>query len=286
MALEKLWPALGFILRYISGEWVVTAGYISQLKSGDIIERINGKKFEEFYQEKRKYINASSDREARVKFLFRAFLFPEKFTLEIAGGKKIEINRKTQKFPRPERKTSGRWIRKGAIAYIKIPDFESSDSEKDALEFVKKFSKANVLIVDVRGNGGGNTPGELVDTLQDRPYRFWAESTPISFALFKTYQELFKLFKKHLPKDYKTAMEMFSEFFGDSHLLWTPSYKKPERTIFKGKLIILADRACVSVCEDFVVPFKDNGRAEIIGEVTMGSSGQPYIYLKTVFPWQ
>ncbi|MCK4385609.1 MAG: peptidase S41, partial [candidate division Zixibacteria bacterium] len=30
--------------------------------------------------------------------------------------------------------------------------------------------------------------------------------------------------------------------------------------------------------EDFVVPFKDNGRAIIIGEPTGGSTGQPYMY--------
>jgi len=49
-------------------------------------------------------------------------------------------------------------------------------------------------------------------------------------------------------------------------------------TIYKGKLIILTDRRCASACEDFVVPFKDNHRAIIIGEETAGSTGQPYIY--------
>ena len=36
------------------------------------------------------------------------------------------------------------------------------------------------------------------------------------------------------------------------------------------------DRFSCSACEDFVMPFKDNGRATIIGETTEGSSGQPY----------
>lgn len=30
-----------------------------------------------------------------------------------------------------------------------------------------------------------------------------------------------------------------------------------------------------SACEDFLIPFKDNHRALIIGETTSGSTGQP-----------
>ncbi len=32
-----------------------------------------------------------------------------------------------------------------------------------------------------------------------------------------------------------------------------------------------------SACEDFVMPFKDNGRAVLVGGSTAGSSGQPYV---------
>ena len=30
-------------------------------------------------------------------------------------------------------------------------------------------------------------------------------------------------------------------------------------------------------CEDFTMPFKDNHRAQIIGQATSGSTGQPYV---------
>src|SRR5262249_3951265 len=40
--------------------------------------------------------------------------------------------------------------------------------------------------------------------------------------------------------------------------------------------ILLVDRFTCSASEDFVMPFKQNGRAEIVGEATEGSSGQPY----------
>ncbi len=269
---------LGFCLRYISGKWVITESYISELRRGDIIEKIDDIEFEEFYIKNKKYINASSDIEARLKFPFRVFLFPEKFTIETADGRKITIERKTQKFKRPERKTTGKWIKEGDVAFIKIPGFGSSEFEKKAIDYIKKFSRAKAIIVDVRGNGGGNTPGELIDALQDKPYRFWTESTPVNFSLFKAYQEILKMYGKQLPENYKTSLEMFSAFFGNSHLIWTPKFNKPEKSIYKGKLILLVDRACASACEDFVLPFKDNKKAIIIGERTMGSTGQPYVF--------
>jgi carboxyl-terminal processing protease len=34
----------------------------------------------------------------------------------------------------------------------------------------------------------------------------------------------------------------------------------------------------ISAAEDFAMPFKDNGRATLVGETTQGSTGQPYIY--------
>src|SRR5262249_9634165 len=45
---------------------------------------------------------------------------------------------------------------------------------------------------------------------------------------------------------------------------------------YAGRLFLLVDRFCGSACEDFMMPFKDTGRAVIIGETTQGSSGNPY----------
>jgi carboxyl-terminal processing protease len=45
---------------------------------------------------------------------------------------------------------------------------------------------------------------------------------------------------------------------------------------YQGQLVILADHATWSAWEDFIMPFKDNGRAILIGETTGGSTGQPY----------
>ncbi len=39
--------------------------------------------------------------------------------------------------------------------------------------------------------------------------------------------------------------------------------EKPE-AVYSGELVILTDGDCTSACEDFVMPFKDNGRAKIV----------------------
>jgi carboxyl-terminal processing protease len=55
-----------------------------------------------------------------------------------------------------------------------------------------------------------------------------------------------------------------------------PATVETADSLFNGRLAILIDAGCHSACEDFVMPFKDNGRAILIGESTAGSSGQPY----------
>ena len=58
-------------------------------------------------------------------------------------------------------------------------------------------------------------------------------------------------------------------------MAWPASEEKPD-SAYLGRLAILVDAGCHSACEDFAMPFKDNGRAALVGEPTAGSSGQPY----------
>jgi len=89
-----------------------------------------------------------------------------------------------------------------------------------------------------------------------KPYRWWTESTPQTLAVLK----------------YR------GEYADDTAMTWSGGTQQPDNPVFKGRLIILADSACGSACEDFLMPFKDNGRATVVGETTGGSTGQPFIY--------
>jgi C-terminal processing protease CtpA/Prc len=65
--------------------------------------------------------------------------------------------------------------------------------------------------------------------------------------------------------------------FGRPELLWRSSVDEPAAGAYQGRLALLVDGGCLSSCEDLVMPFKDNGRALVVGETTGGSSGQPYM---------
>jgi carboxyl-terminal processing protease len=66
--------------------------------------------------------------------------------------------------------------------------------------------------------------------------------------------------------------------FNRPDFLWRSGVQQPAPNAFDGKLALLVDAGCHSACEDFVMPFKDNGRAVLVGESTAGNTGQPYVF--------
>ena len=286
---KETWP-LGFLGLNLDGEWVVINSIIGGLKKGDVVLRINGESIDDYYEELSRYISASGERLRKDSFIWALPLFiPPQYSLGIKNDtgnvKEIQVDREKLRQENQEWKTEGRWIEENKIAYIKVPSFGGPRFENDAIELVKTFKAASALIVDVRGNGGGTTPSQLIDALMDRPYRGAAESTPLYISLFRFYIEavpkLLKDYKdeyKQEPPDSIKTLLVFQDYFKNAHLLWKSDYFKPKNTNYSGKLIVLADRYAASAAEDFVMPFKDNGRAIIIGEPTYGSTGQPYMY--------
>ena len=266
-ALVQQGGALPFVAQSVHGQWVVTESMSPDLKPGEVIESIDGRTFEQFVQDSSRLIAASTEAGRRHVLFARmpgfspyAHLFPEQFVLTLSAGRKVAIDRRAlQNAPLA---TEGRWLEPAKVAYIRIRTFMGPDFEKRALELAKEYRSAQVLIVDVRGNPGGNTPGELTSFLMDRPSRWWTESTPVVMPLFR----------------YK-ASKGNSEYqpFNRPELLWTSPVQQPAKDVFTGKLAILADAGCFSACEDFLMAFKDNHRALIVGETTGGSSGQPYM---------
>jgi carboxyl-terminal processing protease len=250
------WLYTGMSVRYVGGRWIVLDSQTEGVKRGDEIVAVDGRPVEEFFKERRRYIAASDERAARRKLFVNTHLFPERFTLTLDGGRKVTIDRRARPADEPEEKTEGRWLKQNEVAYIKIPSFGAPRFQEAALKFVREFAAARALIIDVRGNGGGNTPGELVRALMTKPYRRWTESTPQTLAVLK----------------YR------GDYAEDTMMSWSSGTSQPDNPVFKGRLVILADGACGSACEDFVMPFKDNGRGTVVGETTGGSTGQPFIY--------
>jgi carboxyl-terminal processing protease len=96
----------------------------------------------------------------------------------------------------------------------------------------------------------------------NQPYRWWAEIGP---------QEKDGLANPNRPDGDASA-----------HTFSPPARNldqtDPQADAFPGKLIILVDCATWSAAEDFVMPFKDNWRAVIVGQTSGGSTAQPYFH--------
>jgi carboxyl-terminal processing protease len=182
----------------------------------------------------------------------------------------------------PPLKAERRWLRRGQLAYVRIPSFTDPIHERRALQFVRTFQKAPALIVDVRGNRGGATPGRLIAALMDRPWRSWTESTVLRIGVVRAYSHLLEMAEKHqgtglfLDPEKLAPLATYRDW-DHAHVLFPPTSVPAEPGAYAGRLILLMDERCGSACEDFLVPFKDNRRATLIGTTSEGSTGQPYI---------
>jgi carboxyl-terminal processing protease len=267
MPLIQQGGALPFCAVKLKQGWVITASWTDGVKPGDVVEGIDGQSFDQFEKDRLRYVASSTEAHARRVLFARmpafapfAHLFPEEFVLTLAGGREVRIDRRNLQ-PAAPMQTEGRWLRPGKVAYIRIPSFFAPEFEKRAIELAHDYAKAPVLIVDVRGNEGGGTPEQLTNYLMDRPYRWWVESTPMVMPFFRLRAE-----------QGKDGYQPFKR----SSIEWPSTTQQPAKESFAGKLVLLVDAGCLSACEDFVMPFKDNQRALLVGETTGGSSGQPY----------
>lgn len=270
---------LGFDLAPLAdGTWIVRESDVPELHPGDAVTHLDGQPIEPFFQANRDVIFASSERAARWSFHQLRVLLPHRLRLVLEDGREVIIDRTT--LAPPAYYTAGRWIVPGQVAYINVPAFDRAELEERALAYVAEFQDADSLIVDLRGKGrGGATPGALLKRLMDRPYRSWSVSTPAVFGLYRAYGELLASpFAAQLNTSDRAALELAANF-RHSSLAWPATYESPGDDAYTGRLYLLVDATCVSATEDFIAPFKDNRRATIIGQTTLGSTGQPQIAL-------
>jgi carboxyl-terminal processing protease len=246
---------LGFYAEPVQGQWVVTRSDLPQLRLGDVIANIDGKPAEDFFQHNRQFLADSNERSERTDLFAQAYLFPQRFELTLADARKVNITRGGNgDQPGPGEQVNGHWLEPDHFGYIRIPSFSGGVTvESAAIAQLRKFRDSHGLVIDVRGNLGGD--GESYDlqlALMERPFRSWRES----------------LGRFNSPRGNQT--ELISEGGEERRDRGRGS------GIFTGPLVILIDGGCASSCENFVMPFKDNHRATLIGETTYGSYSDTY----------
>ena len=243
---------VGFIAYPLSGKWAVVRSRLESIKVGDQIVAIDGVPIEEFVARNRKYVSASSDRDAGLSFFDTPTIFPERFRVKLSDGRKVTIDRKTdKKTDEAPAKTEGRWLTQGSVAYVKVPSFHGIETQAQALDYFKQFHDAKAVILDVRGNPGLGVPSALQSALMDKPYRTWTESSSMKGGA--------------LLRNYSTGEPEHSQIMTGEAVV------RPADPIYTARLILLTDRGCSCACEDFVMPFKVSKRAELIGEATAGT---------------
>lgn len=258
---------LGFQLDRLDGEWVVTASAVTAVDIGDVVESIDGVLPDQWMAQAGPYMSAkrTGAREAQWQYFMPFFWNASESVLNVRGRDDRVRSVRYRPIPlhagRPGRPnhTEGRWLREGRIGYIRIPSFGDPHYEAQALAYVKQFASAPTLIFDIRTNDGGSTPDDLTAAIMDRPYRWWTETAP----------NIGHLRRRHAQNPHFTILP------DGSGACCEGEWQAPSTHAYQGQIIALTGRYAGSAAEDFLMPFKDTGRALLVGESTWGSTGQP-----------
>jgi hypothetical protein len=138
------------------------------------------------------------------------------------------------------------------------------------------------LIIDLRGNGGGNIAHELLPYLIDKPFKFWNKpaTTPNTRYSFLEHTDKGLYFNEvhtKLWNKYKNEEGRY-ELLGSIE-----EYIEPNAFTYKGKLFVLIDGNSFSGTSNISAVLKDLNRATFFGEETggciYGANGGDYINL-------
>ncbi len=210
------------------------------IKPGMILRTVNGRSVEELFAEIRAQFAGSSTERAMKGVLHGALLYggflgaSRTFGIEGFDGKVFAVPiihfgaRPSEELPT----LSARRLPSGN-GYIKFDGWKPPVDAQFRTELAKLMDTPG-LVVDLRGNGGGQT-----DVLLNISSIFFPKE--VSFGGFK--------------KRGGTVEEIFT--------------RKPDQT-YKGAVVILVDEDSASASEVFTVSMQESARARIIGRQTCG----------------
>jgi carboxyl-terminal processing protease len=237
--------SVGISLREAEGKTVIVAvepdsdAAHAGVQTGMILRTVNGKTVEELFDEIRSHFAGSSTERAMKSvmhsaLLYGGFLGPSRtFGIEGFDGKTFDVP-VTHFGARPSESPvlTARRLPSG-YGYIKFDGWKPPVDEQFKTELAKLIDTPG-LIIDLRGNGGGQT-----DVLLNIASIFFPKE--VSFGGFKKRGGNLERIVTH----------------------------NPER-IYKGAVAILVDEGSGSATEVFTVSMQEYARARIIGRQTCG----------------
>ena len=254
-----------FRIRPIDGRWTVIRSRTPGLFPGDDIVTVDGKPVAEWIAPVRGHIGQSGAAALDRLTWVPTFLLPKRFSLDLDDGRHVPVDL-GQPAIGPERgmilpSEVETFTRSDGLVVIRIPSFGDPRFEAAAVKAVQSLQASQPVLIDLRGNGGGNTPTDLLSAVMTRPYRGTMYVTPMTIAA----NDASESFDGTLP-----ALPHLMMRYG-------PDMTSPAAASWRGKIALLVDGGCGSACEDFVLRFKDGKRGVVLGEPTFGSTGQPYL---------
>lgn len=167
------------------------------------------------------------------------------------------------------------------IAYLGMRSFEGSLMEMDSYEirdFLIEVKDYKTLILDIRGNGGGNSSYwriNMVPLLINEPITYntyslyrggeYAEAFMQARRLTEGLQPIANIKDEELPKIPPEATTMFKNYNKNVDIV-TPYHSVG----FKGKIYLLVDSSVYSSAEGFAAFAKGTGFATVVGGRTGG----------------
>jgi C-terminal processing protease CtpA/Prc len=231
---------------------------------GDVLLKIDGEDIRRYAErEIAPYQSSSTPQDLQVRTFGYALLIGRAgsqfhVTVRDAEGKQEErvLTRLTLKDQSKWRKGGASFkMRPDGIAVLTIDEFEDTQGTKVLLANLPLVNSSKGLVIDVRANGGGSTPVDLLQVLTRKPIRG---------PMIRT-------------RSYVAADRARGLLPG-----WTdvPPFEVPADPAHHVDVpvAVMTSARTFSAAEDFVAAFDAMQRGITVGEVTAGSTGQPLFF--------
>lgn len=248
---------LGFRARKLAdGAWAIIQSSRENVPVGSVIASFDGHPISEFFEPKYAYISASRREAAEASIFFHPYLFPQRFELGFSDGFSVVLEQLENKQSVGNQEPAVT-LRNDGVSVLRIPSF-AIEHHSQVLSFLEEIKSSKALVIDIRGNGGGSTPTEVLRHLFSRPFQLWRVTSPF-----------------HPAEDLQEDPGETQSGIGRHRTFPAPTIE-PATDAFSGRIVILHDVLTGSAAEDFLQPFAVSMRAVLVGETTAGSSGEAY----------